>query len=221
MPLPEIPQSVIDVWGITSGDVIFQTKDTPSQAMLRYKIDSAGLLWVQKVDGYWTEKEEVSADASFSEKINAMSHFVVEKKWWEQDYYSGSINFYESFKHPEQTHDTYYGRFEYGWVEYRGLFKNGALLGDIELVEIKQPVKLTDEELKEKQKKARTVKREIQSWLKKDRKENPTPPQKLVDDIDRELKLVETIMDESDIIHALNNIKTLIKTYRKKYDQWY
>jgi hypothetical protein len=72
-----------------------------------------------------------------------------------------------------------------------------------------------------KRKEAKKARSEIQARLKKLRKENPTPPQQLIDNIDKELKLVETIMDEGDIINTLNNIKTLVKTYRQKYDEWY
>ena len=57
--------------------------------------------------------------------------------------------------------------------------------------------------------------------MRKRRKETPSIEQKLIDNIDRECRLVETIMDETDVSLALSNIKLLISEYRKKHDRWY
>jgi len=198
--LPEIPEDFLRYWKVKVENINFQTKDTPCQFMAHYKIDADGNLLVQRM--------EPSDD----------DHI-----WDPEANFSGIINFYESYCHPEHACDNKGSndRFEYGWVEYEGLFKNGTLIGDIELVKIERPVELTDKELEEKRNKIKKVRRQAQARLKKSRKENPTPPQQLIDNIDKELMLVETIMDETDIIQALNNIKTLVKTYRQKYDQWY
>jgi hypothetical protein len=223
--LPKLPQSVADAWG--KEGVSFQTKDTPNQAMSHYKIDGAGLLWIKKVEGRWEEGKEVADNASFSEKMASFGRFVVEHEWWEEEKYTGAINFYESYNHPEYHiehslhNDNKFLRFEYGWIEYSALFQNGKLIGDITLVEHTEPKKLSDEEFEERiaQNKKRKEENEIQQ--RKCRRESPTAEQKLIDNIDRECKLTETIMDESDLIAAISNICLHIKDWRQKYDRWY
>jgi hypothetical protein len=223
--LPKLPQSVADAWG--KEGVSFQTKDTPNQAMSHYKIDGAGLLWVKKVEGRWEKGKEVADNASFSEKMASFGRFVVEHKWWEEEKYTGAINFYESYNHPEYHiehslhNDNKFLRFECGWIEYSALFQNGKLIGDITLVEHTEPKKRSDEEFEERiaQNKKRKEENEIQQ--RKHRGESPTAGQKLIDNIDRECKLTETIMDESDLIAAISNICLHIKDWRQKHDQWY
>ncbi len=223
--LPKLPQSVADAWG--KEGVAFQTKDTPNQAMSHYKIDGAGLLWIKKVEGRWEEGKEVADNASFSEKMASFGRFVVEHEWWEEEKYTGAINFYESYNHPEYHiehslhNDNKFLRFEYGWIEYSALFQNGKLIGDITLVEHTEPKKLSDEEFEERiaQNKKRKEENEIQQ--RKCRRESPTAEQKLIDNIDRECKLTETIMDEADLIVAISNICLHIKDWRQKYDRWY
>jgi RNase adaptor protein for sRNA GlmZ degradation len=61
----------------------------------------------------------------------------------------------------------------------------------------------------------------MEKQFRENRKKYPTVEQKLIDSIDRECKLVETIMDESDFSYAISNIKFLIKEYREKTDRWY
>lgn len=223
--LPGLPQAVADAWG--EGGVAFQTKDTPNQAMSMYKIDGAGQLWVEKTEGHWEEGEAVAEDASIGDKLAAIGRFVTDKEWWEPEDFDGAIRFYESYNHPEHhaeglSFDTnIFLRFEYGWIEYTSLFKNGKLIGDITLIEHKEPKKLSDEEFEERiaQNKKRREENEIS--FKESRKKHPSVEQKLVDNIDRECKLAESIMDETDLDHALSNIRILIKEYRIKYDIWY
>jgi RNase adaptor protein for sRNA GlmZ degradation len=61
----------------------------------------------------------------------------------------------------------------------------------------------------------------MEERFRENRKKYPTAEQKLIDNIDRETKLVETIMDESDFSYAISNIRILIKEYREKTDTWY
>ena len=61
----------------------------------------------------------------------------------------------------------------------------------------------------------------MEEKFRENRKKYPTVEQKLIDNIDRECKLVEVIMDEDDLSYALSNIRILIKEYRKNIDRWY
>lgn len=226
--LPELPDEVISRWGDKVSDVVFQTKDTPNQAMSTYKIDGAGQLWVEKTEGHWEEGKECDEDAPFSEKIASFGRMVIDKRWWEPEDFSGNIRFYESYSHPEYHElDDHAGnsddwmRFVRGWIEYSALFKNGKLIGDIELVQHEEPQKLSDEELAESKAKVAAQRKEMEANFKEHRIKRPSPEQKLVDNIDRECKLAETIMDENDLGTALSNIRILIEEYRKNYDRWY
>lgn len=228
--LPQVPECVVTNWGEVN-KISFQTKDTPNQAMSFYKIDASGQLWVEKKKGHWEEGTPAADDADIGVKLAAIGQFVTDKKWWEADNFSGSIHFYESYNHPDYSDehlltgtilsDNEFLRFEIGWIEYTSLFQNGKLVGNIELVEHTEPKKLSNEELAERiaQNKKRREENEIQQ--RKRRSKSPSVEQKLVDNIDRECKLAESIMDETDLDHALSNIRILIKEYRTKYDIWY
>ena len=225
--LPEIPQGVIENWG-SIDKISFQTKDTPNQAMSTYKIDDAGQLLVEKTEGHWEEGTKCPEDASIGTKLASMGRMVVDRRWWEPEDFTGNIRFYESYSHPEYYeleghagNNDEWMRFKYGWIEYSALFKNGKLLGNIELVEHEKPQKLTDEELAESKVKAAAHREEMEISFKEHRIKYPSPEQKLVDNIDRECKLADTVMDETDLSNALSNIKILIREYRKNYDKWY
>ena len=223
--LPGLPQAVTDAWG--EGGVAFQTKDTPNQAMSMYKIDGAGQLWVEKTEGHWVTGEAVAEDASIVDKLSAIGHFETDKRWWEPEDFDGAINFYESYNHPEHydedlSFDTNkFLRFERGWIEYSSLFRDGKLVGNITLVEHTEPKKLSDKEFDERiaQNKKRREENETQQRTR--RREAPTQIEKLIDNIDRECKLTETIMDESDLTAAISNIRLYIEDWRQKYDNWY
>ena len=223
--LPGLPQAVTDAWG--EGGVAFQTKDTPNQAMSMYKIDGAGQLWVEKTEGHWVTGEAVAEDASIVDKLSAIGHFETDKRWWEPEDFDGAINFYESYNHPEHydedlSFDTNkFLRFERGWIEYSSLFRDGKLVGNITLVEHTEPKKLSDEEFDERiaQNKKRREENETQQRTR--RMEAPTQIEKLIDNIDRECKLTETIMDESNLTSAISNIRLYIEDWRQKYDNWY
>jgi hypothetical protein len=195
--------------------------------MSHYKIDGAGLLWVKKVEGRWEEGTAVADDAPFSEKIAAMGRFVSEHEWWEEEHYTGAINFYESYNHPEYKSldvdfdNDDFRRFIAGWVEYCALFKNGKLIEDISLVEHTEPKKYTDEEYAAKQEEWKADREKWDKQFKENRKKYPTNEQKLIDNIERETKLTSAIFDEQDLSNALSNIRIFIKEYREKHDKWY
>ena len=226
--LPELPEEVIALWGDKVSDVVFQTKDTPNQAMSTYRIDGAGQLWIEKTEGHWEEGKECAEDASFSEKIASWGRMVIDERWWELEDFTGNIRFYESYSHPEYHKlDDHAGnsddwmRFVRGWIEYSALFKNGKLIGDIELVQHEKPQKLTDEELEESKAKAAARRKEMEESFRENRKKYPSTEQKLIDNIDHECKLAEMIMNEDDLSRALSNIRILISEYRQNYDRWY
>jgi hypothetical protein len=225
--LPELPDAIISHWGDKVSDIAFQTKDTPNQAMSTYRIDGHGQLWFKQVEGRWEKGEEVAEDASFSEKIAAMGHFVVEAEWYEKEPYTGAINFYESYNHaeyksPELDYDSDdWRRFESGWIEYCALFKNGKLVEDITLVEHREPKKYTDEEYAARQKEWAADREKWEITFKENRKKYPSAEQQLIDNIERETKLATAIFDEQDISNALSNIRIFIKEYREKHDKWY
>ena len=225
--LPELPEAIVAHWGGKASDIVFQTKDTPNQSLSHYKIDGAGVLWVKKVEGRWEEGEEVADDASFSEKMAAMGHFVVEHEWWEETNFTGAINFYEGYSHPdykspEADYDSdEWKRFESGWVEYCALFSGGMLVGDIQLTKHTPPKKYTEEEYAAKQEKWAADRKEWDERLKESRKKYPSAEQTLIDNIEREAKLASAIIDEQDLSNALANIKILIREYRQKHDRWY
>jgi hypothetical protein len=157
-----------------------------------------------------------------------MGHFVTDSEWYEKECFSGNICFYESYSHPEYHElDDHAGnsdewmRFVRGWIEYSALFKDGKLIGDIELVKHEEPQKLSDEELAESKAKIAAQRKEMEMSFKENRKKYPTAEQKLIDNIDRETKLVYAIFDEEDLSNALSNIRILIEEYRKKHDRWY
>ncbi len=79
--LPELPQAVIDSWKEEGS--AFQTKDTPDQSMSTYKIDGAGQLWVERIEGHWEAGEEVPDDASVGAKLAAIGKFVVDERRYE------------------------------------------------------------------------------------------------------------------------------------------
>jgi len=223
--LIELPQDLAIAW--KERGLVFQTKDTPNQSMATYKIDGDGQLWIEKTEGHWEEGKEIPENASFIEKLAAHGKFVVDETWWEKESFKGVIKFGEIYNHSD-----YYKididaiidksiRFEYGWIEYRALFNDGKLIEDIELIEHKEPKKLSDEELEERKDQHKKNKEKSETFLKEHRKNSPSAEQKLIDNIDRECKLAETIMDEEDASIALSNIRILIQQYRKIYDHWY
>jgi hypothetical protein len=226
--LPELPDAIISHWGDKVSDIAFQTKDTPNQAMSTYRIDGHGQLWFKQVEGRWEKGEEVADDAPFSEKIAAMGHFVVEAEWYEKEPYTGAINFYESYNHAEYHElDDHAGnsdewmRFVRGWIEYSALFKDGKLVGDIELIKHEEPQKLSDEELAESKAKVAARREEMEERFRENRKKHPSAEQHLIDNIEHETKLATAIFDEQDISNALSNIRIFIKEYREKHDKWY
>jgi hypothetical protein len=218
-PLHSLPQRLIDQW---NGDVTFQTKDTPEQTMSLYKIDKDGKLWYEERETEWVES--TTPDAEWF--LDRIGHMKTISKTWKQINFSGCIRFYESYNHDDYKFEFNSGtskewqRYELGWVEYKALFQNDQMIS-MDLVEHTEPIKLTDEELELKIDEQCKQREERCDNLKKSRKERPTAVQRLVDNINNECKLVETINKKVDLELALNNVKNLIKEYRTIHDNWY
>ncbi len=96
----------------------FQTKSLES-AMLFYKVDESGQLFLEMFEGHWTEGNKTSK--SIFDKIG---HFERTKEWFEPEIYTGTINFYESIRCDKNKNDY--------WIEYDTVFIKGKL-SDIKL----------------------------------------------------------------------------------------
>ena len=218
-PLKSLPQDLIDLW---HGDIIFQTKDTPDQYMSLYKIDKDGKLWYEECEKEWVESKTPDAESFMAR----MGHMKTISRTWKPINFHGSINFYEGYNHEEYKFEYNSGenkewqRYEMGWIEYCALFKDGQMIS-IDLIRDDKPVKLLDEELEAKRIVWAKQRAEIQQKGRENRIKHPTAEQKLIDNINREIDLTKSMMDESDLTAALNNISILIKNYRKTTDIWY
>ena len=218
LALPKLPQE------LKAKNLVFQTKDTPNQGLSMYKIDKKGQLWLEKFEGHWQEGTPAEDGAGFSERMAALGKFVADKEWWEKENYTGTINFYESYKHPEydtgnvKANDRWM-RFDNGWVEYCAKLKNGKLIEPIEQVDHKVPKKYSDEEFKERKLDAARSRAEREKELRESRKKTPSSDQQLIDYIYDACN--KTIMDENDMIETLGIIKQKISEYRIRYDIWY
>lgn len=218
-PLQSLPQDLIDLW---QGDIIFQTKDTPDQYMSLYKIDEDGKLWYEECEKEWVESKTPDSD-SFMARLG---HMNILSRTWKQIDFNGTINFYDGYNHKDYKFEFDSGenkewqRYEMGWIEYCALFKDGQMIS-INLVRDDKPVKLIDEELEAKRIVWAKQRDEIQKRGRENRIKHPSTEQKLIDNINREVDLTKSMMDESDLTAALNNISILIKNYRKTVDIWY
>jgi len=240
LPLPSLPQGVLDRWKnkpentSPSSQVIFQTKDTPNQGMSLYNIDSTGQLLIQQIEGYWEEPELVEKGIindpdkleSYSSCMTALGTYKETSRNWEEVDFTGSINFYESYEHPDkprygsELYDDEDVRFGYvsGWVEYQAQFVKGKVQYDIILVSNELPIQRTAEEVV-LQKESWVIQRaEIEKGWRTNRKKYPTPEQKLIDRIYN--ATVEAAKHE---LHEalVEDILSQIKAYREKIDIWY
>ena len=236
--LPDLPQEVFDRWKDkiedknTSSDIVFQTKDTPNQSMSLYNIDSTGQIYLQKVEGYWEEPKINTEDSdnveSFSSFLNTIGKYHETSRTWEAIEFNGSINFYESYDHPDkptygdELYDNEDDRFRYvvGWIEYQVQLVNGKVHGDVILISHELPIQYTDDELAARKERWQSERKDMESKFKKNRKEYPSPEQKLIDQIyNATTEAVKFELHEREW-HAIAILR-LIKDYRDKIDKWY
>lgn len=191
--------------------VQYQTKDTPDQSMTHYKIDSSGVLWKNYIESEWT--------ADITNFLGGYSKTISEE--WRKDSFSGEINFYESIPHPDR-HSVKHGSTDYwfrygaGWIEFKAIFLEGYLVGNIECVTNTDPVRRSDEEVERITAIREENRQKNHESSRKNRKERPTPEQSLIDSLyDRALTA------EAEGIEYANIAVKYIEEYREKHDKFY
>lgn len=207
--LPELPEVVVKHWGGSKNKIAFQTKDTPNQGLRKYVIGNDGVLYAEEYDSEFIKDESIFgfSQVRSNERLEATN-------------FTGKIWFYEYVYHEDYIFDDS-DRFEGGWLEYLAEFDKGVLAKPIELIECTSAQKLTDEELQEKLENREKIRQENKHRNIEFRKNNPSPHQKLIDNIAREIKLATCIPTMEDYGRALNNIELYIKEYRQNYDPFY
>ena len=222
LPLPELPQAILNRYKLKdnlSSEVIFQTKDTPNQAMSLYNVDSTGQLLVEKIEGYWEYPKTEELETSLS-LWNKLGNYIETSRCWEKVDFTGSITFYESYHHQDYSTELYdkensYLRYEYGMIDYQVQLVNGKVRGDVILINHTLPVKHTDEEVNALAEKRFIERVKREERFKEQRKSLPSDSQKLIDTIYNLVSITSTKDATSE------KIVELIKEYRKKFDTWY
>jgi len=217
--LPSCPQALIDRWGKTVGDIAFQTKDTPNQAMTSYTITADGYLLANCKEYQWIDTpENVKEDATPLEALFNRGYSKVTREWTEQcHHFNGAVEFYDSYAHADKkTSDDYqHGKFADGWVEYKALFQNGKCI-QISQGEHTLPIKYTQQQIDDRQAERDAAAEERRAQYHASRHKNPNPEQRIIDSIEL---LIPAPSPQR--CGAYNQIQDLINEYRKKYDRWY
>lgn len=200
MPLPDFPED-LEFTNI-------QSKCTPAQAMVKYKIASDGQMYEEKSEYEWVEDESILG-----------GHFNTLYSEWVPCNFTKEIVFYQYWHHEDYDYQNSIA-FETGNVHYKATVVNGKVT-DVKCTGKVLPVKLTDEEVEERLRRYEESSRKVKEKMTKSRKESPTPTQKLVDDISNQIANKPAISDQSDYIKVINNIEKLIEEWRDKHDPWY
>jgi len=225
-PLPSCPQALIDRWGKTAGDIAFQTKDTPDQGMTSYTITADGNLLVNLKEYEWVNThtlEKVKEDATPIEAFFNIGYNKVVREWTEQcHHFNGAVVFYDSYPHADKKigDDYHQDEFADGWVEYEALFQNGQCI-QMSQSEHTLPVKYTQQQIDERCAAREAAWAETREHNHQRRHTNPTPEQRVIDDIDAVMFDDQPVFGIEDLAIKLSRIQTLINEYRKKCDFWY
>jgi len=215
-PLPSCPQALIDRWGKTTGDIAFQTKDTPDQGMTSYTITADGNLLVNLKEYEWVDTpEKVKEDATPLEAFFNRGYNKVVREWTEQcHHFNGAVVFYDSYPHADKKigDDYHQDEFADGWVEYEALFQNGQCI-QMSQSEHTLPVKYTQQEIDERCAAREAAWAETREHNHQRRHTNPTPEQRVIDDI-------ESLIPQEQY-GAFAQIQNIINEYREKCDKWY
>lgn len=220
--LPSCPQALIDRWGKSIGDIVFQTKDTPDQGMTSYTITSDGSLLVNRKEYEWTAPPPKAVEPS-QPRWSDFGYNKVVREWTEScHHFNGAIVFYDSYSHAEKhSGDDYqHDAFADGWVEYKALFQNGQLI-QISQSEHTLPVKYTQQEIDDRCLTRAEAIRENNERQQRSRHEHPTAEQRLIDSIDAIIIEDQPMFGIEDLAIKLSQIQKLINNYREKYDLWY
>jgi len=207
---------LIDRWGKTTGDIAFQTKDTPDQGMTSYTITADGNLLVNLKEYEWVDTpEKVKEDATPLEAFFNRGYNKVVREWTEQcHHFNGAVVFYDSYPHADKKigDDYHQDEFADGWVEYEALFQNGQCI-QMSQSEHTLPVKYTQQEIDERCAAREAAWAETREHNHQRRHTNPTPEQRVIDDI-------ESLIPQEQY-GAFAQIQNIINEYREKCDKWY
>lgn len=207
--LPDLPPE------ISRKNLVFQTKDLDENLMLNFRVNAEKNLEIFKQKGEWFDNPEIKF---FGQE------FRVDAEWWEFYEFTGVINIYESYDHPDYqyvSHDSPESyRFECGWIEWNVKFVDGVMV-NILSTKGKLPIKRTDDELQNYRNECERSRKEFDDKFKKNRLEHPTPEQKLIDKIDEITQRNYVIPEIEDYYTLLREIQNNINEYRNKHDKWY
>jgi len=218
--LPELPQKVIDTWE-GAENVAFQTKDTPEQGMVFYKIDAEGQLWQQHKTTQWVEPSDPNGESI----MDRIGHTETLTTWWEKEAFTGGIEFYESYHHDDYPKGEPLGsnkwqRFVSGWIEYTAVFLRGKLVGDVEVSRNDPARCMDDEEFNAKTQEWEQSRKEWDARFKKNRREHPTSEQRLIDGIYNYVKpFAISVAGQRDPL--IEEIIGRIDMYRETHDRYY
>jgi hypothetical protein len=222
--LPSCPQALIDRWGKTVGDIVFQTKATPNQWMTSYTITADGYLLANCKEYEWVDTpENVKEDATAIEALFNRGYSKVVREWTKQClHFNDAIHFYGSYPHADKKTGDDYQQDEFvdGWVEYKSLFQNGKCI-EISQTEHTLPVKYTQQEIDDRRAAKNAAAAENRAHNHESRHKNPNPEQRLIDSIEAVLIENQPVFGIEDIAIKLSKIQNLINEYRKKYDHCY
>lgn len=201
MPLPEWPEGM--------KQCTLQTKSFDSPCMNDYEIGEDGILYLYSKEFEYQKNDSVTGIAyrPLPAKRHAVTHF------------GGVITFYHYYNHPNYTYDKAYA-FEIGNIYYEVEVKEGVI-GEIRCVSKVEPRELSDEEIKENVEKYREQVKANRERMIQYRKENPSPSQKLVDDLSDIISPKTAITDVSDYIKIINEVEKRIKEWRVEHDPWF
>jgi hypothetical protein len=222
--LPSCPQALINRWGQSAKDIVFQTKNTPDQRMASYTITADGYLLANRKEYEWIDTpENVKEDATPVQALFNRGYNKVVREWTEQClYFNGAVEFYDSYPHADKEAGDDYQQdmFAAGWVEYKALFQNGKLI-QISQSEHTLPIKYTQQEIDERQALWEAAAEERRVRDHESRHKKPNPSQCLIDRIDALIIEEPPVFGIEDLTIKLSQIQQLINEYREKYDLHY
>lgn len=201
MPLPEWPEG--------KKQYALQTKSFDNPCMSNYEIAADGFLYI------YSRECEYSKDDS----VTGISYQPLPAKRHVVKHFSGIIEFYEYYNHPNYTYDQAYA-FEAGNIHYEVEVKEGVV-GEIRCVSKVEPRELSDEEIEAKAKKYREQVQANRERMIQYRKENPSPTQKFADDLSNIISPRTAISDVNDYIKIINEVEKRIKEWRVEHDPWF
>lgn len=178
-------------------------------------IDAEGRLKVNTPEQIWVEND----DSLFGGYFETVRTETKEMTW-----YTGLLNFYNSYTHPEYEYSIdslHY--FKYGWYEYSAKIVDGVIVDEIKCIEHTAPIKLSVEEGDAARQNAKENRAKLEKQQRERRITNPSAVEKLIDTLDTlAAKPKSFVMPEmSDYAEVLKEISEAIKEYRDKHDPWY